>query len=131
MARGVMHLRYETMLEYKAWHKKLLSMTAAAIPFLLLAEVLIFAIKKWQGNAGNTAEYLWIYMARPTLYFLSVLGVAALASFWLVKHKKYAAQALVYVTGLVLLCSGIAWTHSAVDVIFAVFFYRCLFHFLM
>lgn len=121
-----MKLQYEREQEYRHWCKRLLQVTWWFVLLVCLAEVLIFLLKRLNGTAANTGEYVFTYILRPALVYVAVGALVHLLSRWLLRRRRYTPQALLYLTGVTAQVLMLAWTHSSVGAISAVFLFPVL-----
>lgn len=115
------HLTHESELEYSKWSRRIISTTWLFAVIVLFVELAIFAMKKINGGAANTLEYLTIYIFIPTIANFLLLTITTVLSNILIKRSNYGLQGVVYLFCLSLICFVLAWTHSAVPVIYMIF----------
>lgn len=118
------HLEYEKELDYAQWGKHLLILTWQFVLIIFGAELAIF-VAYWALDMLDygVATYLLLYLVRPTLGSVAIVGFTTWLSNRLLRQGKFALQAYSYITGIVGLCFLLCWVHDYVlvtQVVFAI-----------
>ncbi|MDL2219817.1 hypothetical protein LJC04_05775, partial [Ruminococcaceae bacterium OttesenSCG-928-O06] len=116
-----MKLLYEEELNCRRWCTRLLQLTWWFVALVTLAEAVLLAVDLHANGTANIQHELYVYLLRPSLVYIVLLGIVQLATRPLLDKKKYVQQAVLYLVAISLAVLVLAWTHYAVPVVYIMF----------
>lgn len=111
-----MKLKHTDDTEYKSSSTKLLLLTWICVIVVLLSDtVTVFIDARFLGNTVFSTAFK-TYILAPGLINILIMAVVHILSYFLIRKKRFGAQACVYITGVTLICFVLARSNADMSI---------------